>query len=93
MSIEAAMKQYGPRLCHILVRQIGGEAARSELDVFAEPLKRLIFAQPQAIQWLAGALDNDDFPSKKAGPTEKRMWLQKIMKYVRPSFSKVHMLT
>ena len=83
MSIEVAMKQYGPRLCHILVRQIGGEAARSELDVFAEPLKRLVFAQLQAKQWLASALDNDNFPSKKVGPTEKRMWLQKIIKYVQ----------
>ena len=88
MSIEVAMKQYGPRLCHILVRQIGGEAARSELDVFAEPLKRLVVAQLHAKQWLASALDSDGFPSKKVGPTEKRMWLQKIMKYVQPSFSK-----
>lgn len=83
MSIEVAMKQYGPRLCHILVRQIGGEAARSELDVFAEPLKKLVFGQLQAKQWLTSALDNDEFPSKKVGPTEKRMWLQKIIKYVQ----------
>lgn len=88
MSIEVAMKQYGPRLSHILVRQIGGEAARSELDVFAEPLKRLVVAQLHAKQWLASALDSDSFPSKKVGPTEKRMWLQKIMKYVQPSFIK-----
>ena len=86
MSIEVAMKQYGPRLCHILVRQIGGEAARSELDVFAEPLKRLVVAQLHAKQWLASALDSDGFPSKKIGPTEKRMWLQKIMKCVQTSY-------
>ena len=86
MSIEVAMKQYGPRLCHILVRQIGGEAARSELDVFAEPLKRLIVAQLHAKQWLASALDSDDFPSKKIGPTEKRMWLQKIMKCAQTAY-------
>lgn len=88
MSIEVAMKQYGPRLCHILVRQIGGEAARSELDVFAEPLKRLVVAQLHAKQWLASALDSDGFPSKKIGPTEKRMWLQRIIKYVQLSFVK-----
>ena len=82
------MKQYGPRLCHILVRQIGGEAARSQLDVLAEPLKRLVVAQLHAKQWLASALDSEGFPSKKVGPTEKRVWLQKIMKYVQPSFVK-----
>ena len=76
------MQLYGPRLCNILVRQIGGKAARSQLDLFAEPLKKLAFAHPQAKRWLASALDRDDFPSKKVGPEEKRIWLQKVVKYV-----------
>ena len=74
------MQQYGPQLCELLVRQIGGDGSRSELDTFAEPLKKLVFAQPQAKEWLANALDHKEFPSVKVGPTEKRVWLQKIMK-------------
>lgn len=80
MFAAAVAQQYGPQLCNILVRNIGGEAARSELDVLAEPLKKLIFAQSQAKMWLSNALSSEDFPSQKVGSTEKRMWLQKIIK-------------
>lgn len=80
MFVGAVTQQYGQQLCYILVRSIGGGAARSELDVLAEPLKRLIFAQPQAKMWLSNALSSEDFPSQKVGSTEKRVWLQKIIK-------------
>lgn len=80
MFVGAVTQRYGPQLCHILVRNIGGEAARSELDVLAEPLKKLVFAQPQAKVWLSNALSSEDFPSQKVGSTEKRVWLQKILK-------------
>ncbi|KAL9072773.1 MAG: hypothetical protein Q9161_003314 [Pseudevernia consocians] len=79
MFVAAVTQQYGPQLCYLLVRNIGGEAARSELDVLAEPLKKLIFAQPQAKTWLSNALSSEDFPSQKVGTTEKRVWLQKII--------------
>ena len=73
------MKEYGPQLCRALIRNISGEAARSELDVLSLPLKKLVFAQPQAKQWLADALSSTSFVSDKIGYTEKRVWLQKIM--------------
>lgn len=77
--VNTAISQYGPQLCHILVRGMGGEAARSELDTLAEPLKKLVFAQTQAKQWLSQALADPSFPSNKVGPVEKRVWLQKII--------------
>jgi len=80
--VDAVMAKYGPQVCHILVQNIGGQAARSELDTLAEPLKKLVFAQRQAKKWLSDALDDPSFPSDKVGPTEKRVWLQKIMKYL-----------
>lgn len=79
MFVAAVTQQYGPQLCHLLVRSIGGEAARSELDFLADPLKKLIFAQPQAKVWLSNALSSEDFPSQKVGSTEKRVWLHKVI--------------
>lgn len=73
------MKEYGPQLCHALIRNIGGEAARSELDILSLPLKKLVFAQPQAKQWLSDALGSTSFVSDKVDSTGKRLWLQKIM--------------
>ncbi len=74
------MDQYGPKLSQALVQNLGGEAARSELDTLAEPLKRLVSAQPKAKTWLSDALFSDAFPSQIVGPPDKRMWLQKIVK-------------
>ncbi len=80
MMTRNVLDEYGPKLSQALVRNLGGEAARSELDTLAEPLKKLISAQPKAKTWLLDALFSDTFPSQNVGPVEKRMWLQKIMK-------------
>ena len=78
--LTIVLQEYGPQLAHILVRSIAGEAARSELDVLAEPLKKLVFAQPRARAWLQDALMSDTFPSSKVSESEKRVWLQRIMR-------------
>ena len=78
--VENALGEYGPLLGQALVRNIGGEAARSELDVLAEPLKKMVFSQPRAKMWLSDALFSDTFPSQIVGSVEKRMWLQKVLK-------------
>ena len=90
MFVAAVTQQYGPQLCHLLVRNVGGEAARSELDILAEPLKKLIFAQPQAKLWLSNALSSEDFPSQKVGASDKRVWLQKIIRYALPHLDPLH---
>lgn len=76
------MEEYGPQLSHAVIMGVGGQALRSDLDTLAEPLKALVTGQPKAKTWLADALSGENFPSKNVGPTEKRIWLQKILKYV-----------
>ena len=80
---QAALGQYGPLVCQILVNKFAGEASRSELDELAEPLKKMVFCQPSAKMWLSNALNGDNFPSQKVGRPEKSVWLQKIMRYDR----------
>ena len=67
-------------LCWALISNISGRAARSQLDTVSLPLKKLVVAQPLAKQWLAEALDSYAFISKKVGPAEKRVWLEKVMR-------------
>lgn len=74
------MQEYGPQLSHAVIMAVGGQALRSDLDTLAEPLKALVTCQPKAKTWLADALSSETFPSKIIGPTEKRIWLQKILK-------------
>ena len=73
------IQKYGPVLCQILIHGIAGQVPRSSLDTLAEPLKKLVFAQPQAKQWISAALDHSNFPSQKVDAAQKRVWLQKVM--------------
>lgn len=65
------------------MNKVAGEASRSELDDLAEPLKKMIFSQPSAKLWLSDALNGDSFPSQKVNPSEKSVFLQRIMRYDR----------
>ena len=77
---DKLMQGYGPQLSHAVIMGVGGQASRSDLDTLAEPLKALVTCQPKAKTWLTDALSSELFPSKNVGPTEKRLWLQKILK-------------
>ena len=44
--LEAQMKLHSPRILAVLLRLIGGECARSELDVLTDPLRRYAQHQP-----------------------------------------------
>ena len=78
--MDSVLHECGPPLCLGLVRGIAGEAARSELDALIEPLKKLVFRQPRAKQWLSDALFNASFPSPLVSDIDKKIWLQKVMK-------------
>ncbi|TKA77503.1 hypothetical protein B0A49_00793 [Cryomyces minteri] len=79
-SVDYTIQHFGLLLSTALVRQIGGDAARSELDFLAEPLKKLIFRQPLAKDWLEAALCGAEFPpSARVGLAEKRRFLQMVV--------------
>lgn len=79
-AVAGAMGHLGPLVARSLVRNVGGEAMRSELDKLSEPLKKLVVQQSSAQAWLEAALLAGDFPSDKVGPEEKRAFLKKIIK-------------
>lgn len=70
----------GPLVARTLMENIGGNAARSELDKLSDPLKKLITNQVHAQQWLQEALFRDDFPGNKCvGAEEKMLFLKKVV--------------
>lgn len=73
---------FGPSLAQSLIRQIGGLGARSELDVFAEPLRALFSSLPaQAKAWVEAALWSEHFPPvvQGVGDAEKRRFLSQCV--------------
>jgi hypothetical protein len=72
-------------LAQALIYNIGGNAARSELDKLSEPVKKLVVRQVHSKNWFEAALLDINFPSDKVTVKDRVVFLQKIMKYVRPS--------
>lgn len=81
--MDSALQQLGPLLAQALIYNIGGNASRSELDRLAEPLKKLVVRGVQSKSWLEAALLRDEFPSNKVSAGDKKVFLQKIVKYVK----------
>jgi hypothetical protein len=83
-AIHGALQQLGPLLAQALIYNIGGNAARSELDRLSDLLKKLVVRQVRSKNWLEAALFGDDFPSNKVTVAERRTFLLKVMRYVEP---------
>lgn len=77
--ITNAMDHLGPLFTQTLVNNIGGNAARSELDKLSDPLKKLVVQQPRAQQWLETALFGEGFPGSQVTQEEKMVFLKKIV--------------
>ncbi|KAL8974302.1 MAG: hypothetical protein Q9197_001447 [Variospora fuerteventurae] len=77
--VDSILAQYGPHATLIIVHKISGQCARSEVETYAEPLKRLAFTQVRAKQWLEDAFYTDSFPNQKMAFNQKRLFLEKVM--------------
>ncbi len=80
-AIDSAMVHLGPHVALSLMRNIGGNASRSELDKLSEPLKKLVH-HLHAQDWLARALRDPSFPSSQVSDDDKALFLRKVIKYV-----------
>ncbi|KAK4249639.1 hypothetical protein C7999DRAFT_39301 [Corynascus novoguineensis] len=94
-TISSAMAHLGPLIARSLVRNVGGHAARSELDKLCEPLKKLVSNCVGAQGWLHAALFADHQQDQQAegggggggnnghaervGPEERMAFLRKIV--------------
>ncbi|KAI4254377.1 MAG: hypothetical protein LQ352_003137 [Teloschistes flavicans] len=78
--VDWILEQYGRQVIQVIVYNISGEAARSELETLADPLRKMVVDQARAKQWISDALFSSSFPSLKVGEAEKRIWLQQVMK-------------
>ncbi|KAL8685255.1 MAG: hypothetical protein Q9224_005891, partial [Gallowayella concinna] len=79
-SATSILELYGPQITQVIINNIGGDASRSELVNFADPLRQMVSQQVTARKWLSDALSNRNFPSTKVGDAEKRMFLQQVLK-------------
>ncbi|KAL8692278.1 MAG: hypothetical protein Q9218_002671 [Villophora microphyllina] len=82
--VDWVLEQFGPQVVQVIVHNISGEAARSELETLADPLRKIVVDQARAKQWIWDALFSSSFPSSKVSEADKRVWLQQVMKWVTP---------
>jgi hypothetical protein len=74
------MAEMGPLVTLTLVRNIGGNASRSELDRVSEPLRKLAALHPSTNAWMRAALFHPDFPGGSISDKEKLAFLQKVLR-------------
>ncbi|MBE3047089.1 hypothetical protein IMZ48_32110 [Candidatus Bathyarchaeota archaeon] len=78
--MNQAMGEMGPEVTLSLIRNIGGNASRSELDKVTDPLKKLASSHPSAQSWIQAALFHPSFPSQNVSEKEKMMFLRKVIR-------------
>lgn len=54
------------------------------MDKLSEPLKKLVVRQVHSKSWLEAALLGDGFPSGKVTTAQRKVFLQKVMRYAEP---------
>ncbi|KAK2000503.1 hypothetical protein LX36DRAFT_654334 [Colletotrichum falcatum] len=78
-TIDHAITQLGPLLAQSIIRNIGGNASRSELDRLSEPLKKMVNHHAKARIWLEQALYDSSFTGQQLSGDEKALFLRKII--------------
>ncbi|KAI0115812.1 armadillo-type protein [Nemania sp. FL0031] len=78
-TLNEAMSHFGPQLSQSLIQNIGGRAARSDLDKLSDPLKKLVVQHAHASKWLESALNDSNFPSDKVSTEYKALFLKKLV--------------
>ncbi|KAJ5043171.1 uncharacterized protein L3040_004552 [Drepanopeziza brunnea f. sp. 'multigermtubi'] len=78
-SIEIAVQQIGPLLAQALIYNVGGHAARSDLEKLCHLIRKLVVRQVNAKSWLEAALMGDTFPSSTVTEKDKNLFLTKVV--------------
>lgn len=68
---------FGPSLANAFIGQVGGRCLRTDLEYFAEPMRRLSTKDPRAKQWYEQAINQSPRLQQLSGQ-EKRMFLGKL---------------
>ncbi|TDZ25019.1 Importin beta-like protein [Colletotrichum orbiculare MAFF 240422] len=78
-TIDHAVSHLGPFLAQSIIRNVGGNASRSELDRLSEPLKKMVSHHLNARAWLEQALFDPSFPSQQVSREAKLIFLKKVI--------------
>ncbi|KAH7349545.1 armadillo-type protein [Plectosphaerella cucumerina] len=77
--LDTSFTQLGPSLGRALSRNIGGSAARSELDKLCDPLKKLVSHHARAKSWIEQGLFDPTFPAQHMPERDRTVFLKKII--------------
>ncbi|KAH6671633.1 armadillo-type protein [Plectosphaerella plurivora] len=77
--LERSFTQLGPLLGRALTRNIGGSAARSELEKLCDPLKKLVSHHAKAKSWVEQGLFDPTFPAQHISDRDRTVFLKKVI--------------
>ncbi|KAE9984149.1 hypothetical protein EG327_005230 [Venturia inaequalis] len=76
--LDEVITYFGPTLAHNLINQVSGNATRTDLDWFTEPLRSFIRRDVQTKKWIEAALTAADFPAPNVGMDVRRKFLKAL---------------
>ncbi|KAL8922875.1 MAG: hypothetical protein Q9172_003381 [Xanthocarpia lactea] len=77
--VDSILVQYGPQVTQAIINNIGGDAARSELENWTNPLRQMVSTEVRSRQWISEALSSPTFPSSKVDDAQKKLFLEQVM--------------
>ncbi|KAL8913434.1 MAG: hypothetical protein Q9171_001727 [Xanthocarpia ochracea] len=77
--VDSILAQYGPQVTQAIINNIGGDAARSELENWTNPLRQMVSTEVRSRQWISEALSSRNFPSTKVDDAQKKLFLEQVM--------------
>jgi len=90
--VPQAMAELGPAVTQSLIRNIGGNASRSELDKLSDPIKKMAAQQVMAASWIEAGLFHTTFPSQNISDQDKRAFARKVIRRVCPRWLLPHLV-
>ncbi|TID19500.1 ARM repeat-containing protein [Venturia nashicola] len=76
--LDEVITYFGPTLAHNLINQVSGNATRTDLDWFTEPLRSFIKRDVQTKKWIELALTSADFPAPNVTMEARRKFLKAL---------------
>ncbi|QDS70297.1 hypothetical protein FKW77_008081 [Venturia effusa] len=76
--LDEVVTYFGPLLAHNLINQVSGNATRTDLDWFTEPLRSFIRRDVQTKKWIEMALTSSDFPAPNVSMEIRRKFLKSL---------------
>lgn len=87
VSVGVLDNMFSNIICLHTGQAIAGGCQRSEVEVFADPLRKLVTRHPRVKSWLQAAVEDNTTLGVHVTPQDKMMFVEKVIRWLSPSIN------